>query len=93
MYDHLEVPQGIQTLADASPGARVVVHSVMGPYHLIGTRMYPHAGEDLACTRLLGDRLEFQRANGSTFRIPQADARRIRVERFEENEEADWCVR
>lgn len=93
MYDHLDVPQGIRTLADTSPGARVVVHSILGPHRHANRRTYPVAGEDLLCTDVDGDCINFERADGSRFAILRADARRIRVECFAESREAEWCAR
>lgn len=93
MHNHLEVPQGIRTLGDARPGACVVVHSVLGRYPLMDRQAYPDAGEDLFCTHVHGDRIGFERADGSRFSILRSEARRIRVERFGENDEEAWCAR
>ena len=70
-----------------------MVDSAMIPYRLMGAGVYPAAGENLRCTHVLGDQIEFERADGSRSSIDRAHARRVRVERFREDEEAELCVR
>lgn len=91
MCDCLAVPQGIPTLAHAEAGTRVVVHSVMIPYRLIGSRAYPAVAEDLLCTRVVGDQLEFEREDGSRFFIERGNAQRVRVEDVRAEDNAEWC--
>lgn len=93
MHDCLAVPQGIPTLADAEPGDRVVVHSVLFPHRPTGGRVYPDAGEDLRCTHVLGDCIEFERVDGSRLSIDRANAQRVRVAHVRADADAEWCAR
>lgn len=93
MNENLEVPQGVRTLADARPGMRVLVHSILGRNPPTGVTAYPDAGEGLFCTHVRGDRITLERSDGSRLSIPRADARRIRIERVEGRNEAAWYAR
>lgn len=83
MRDFSMVPQTIPTLADARPGDFVMVRSVLAPYRPRGRRIHPDAGEELRCTYAAGDRMQFERADGSTLAIARRDALTVRVEPFE----------
>jgi len=65
----------------------------MIPYRLMGGRAYPAAGENLRCTRVLGDQIEFERTDGSRLSIDGANAQRVRVEHVRADDEAEWYAR
>ncbi|MHB1168276.1 MAG: hypothetical protein ACYC28_03240 [Longimicrobiales bacterium] len=93
MYAYFEIPQSIQTLADARPGDRVVVHSVLFPNWPRGKVVYPDAGEALLCKEVRRDGMEFERADGSRLSIQHRNANRVRVEQFRAADEQQWYGR